>query len=137
MESGGWTSWGDDGQPLVKKKPAAKKAAEQDDGVYATYRPAALTVKGAKRHPAVLVESSAMSAVSSPELHYVPKLDQKLIDDGALSDAQLENISYAGQAHEQVLKNGARKGYFIGDGTGVGKGRQLAGIILDNFNQLC
>ena len=135
MESGGRTSWGDDGQPLVKKKPAAKKAAEQDDGVYATYRPAALTVKGAKKHPAILVESSAMSAVSSPELHYVPKLDQKLIDDGALSDAQLENISYAGQAHEQVLKNGARKGYFIGDGTGVGKGRQLAGIILDNFNQ--
>lgn len=135
MESGGRTSWGDDGQLLVKKKPAAKKAAEQDDGVYATYRPAALTVKGAKKHPAVLVESSAMSAVSSPELHYVPKLDQKLIDDGALSDAQLENISYAGQAHEQVLKNGARKGYFIGDGTGVGKGRQLAGIILDNFNQ--
>ena len=134
MESGGRTSRGDDGQPLVKK-PKAKKAAEQDDGVYATYRPAALTVKGAKKHPAVLVESSAMSAVSSPELHYVPKLDQKLIDDGALSDAQLENISYAGQAHEQVLKNGARKGYFIGDGTGVGKGRQLAGIILDNFNQ--
>ena len=134
MESGGRTSWGDDGQPLVKK-PKPKKAAEQDDGVYATYRPAALTVKGAKKHPAILVESSAMSAVSSPELHYVPKLDQKLIDDGALSDAQLENISYAGQAHEQVLKNGARKGYFIGDGTGVGKGRQLAGIILDNFNQ--
>lgn len=28
-----------------------------------------------------------------------------------------------------------RKGYFIGDGTGVGKGRQLAGIIADNWNQ--
>ena len=134
MESGGRPSGGSDADHLVKK-PKTKKAAEQDDGVYATYRPAALTVKGAKKHPAVLVESSAMSAVSSPELHYVPKLDQKLIDDGALSDAQLENISYAGQAHEQVLKNGARKGYFIGDGTGVGKGRQLAGIILDNFNQ--
>lgn len=134
MESVGRPSGGSDADHLVKK-PKTKKAAEQDDGVYATYRPAALTVKGAKKHPAVLVESSAMSAVSSPELHYVPKLDQKLIDDGALSDAQLENISYAGQAHEQVLKNGARKGYFIGDGTGVGKGRQLAGIILDNFNQ--
>lgn len=134
MESGGRSSGGTDAEPLVKK-PKVKKAAENDDGVYATYKPASLTVKGAKKHPAVLVESSAMSAVSSPELHYVPKLDQKLIDDGALSDAQLENISYAGQAHEQVLKNGARKGYFIGDGTGVGKGRQLAGIILDNFNQ--
>lgn len=117
------------------KEKTEKKAASSDNGVYASYTPAKLTITGAKKHPAPLVESSAMSAVSSPELHYKPKLDQKIIDSGALSDAQLENISYAGQAHEQMLPNGERKGYFIGDGTGVGKGRQLAGIILDNFNQ--
>ena len=76
-----------------------------------------------------------MSAVSSPKLKYVPMLDQSLIDSGALSDAQLENISYAGQAHEQKLPNGERKGYFIGDGTGVGKGRQIAGIIMDEWNR--
>jgi hypothetical protein len=34
-----------------------------------------------------------------------------------------------------MLPNGQRKGYFIGDGTGVGKGRQISGIILDNFRQ--
>lgn len=28
-----------------------------------------------------------------------------------------------------------RRGYFIGDGTGAGKGRQVAGIITDNWNQ--
>lgn len=117
------------------KEKTAKKAASSDNGVYASYTPAKLTITSAKKHPAPLVESSAMSAVSSPELHYKPKLDQKIIDSGALSDAQLENISYAGQAHEQMLPDGERKGYFIGDGTGVGKGRQLAGIILDNFNQ--
>lgn len=117
------------------KEKTTKKAASSDNGVYASYTPAKLTITGAKKHPAPLVESSAMSAVSSPELHYKPKLDQKIIDSGALSDAQLENISYAGQAHEQMLPDGERKGYFIGDGTGVGKGRQLAGIILDNFNQ--
>lgn len=117
------------------KDKTSKKAASSDNGVYASYTPAKLTITGAKKHPAPLVESSAMSAVSSPELHYKPKLDQKIIDSGALSDAQLENISYAGQAHEQMLPDGERKGYFIGDGTGVGKGRQLAGIILDNFNQ--
>lgn len=119
----------------TKKKETKKKVAESDDGVYASYVPAKLTVTGAKKHPAKLVESAAMSAVSMPELHYTPHLDQSLIDSGALSDAQLENISYAGQAHEQVLPNGTRKGYFIGDGTGVGKGRQIAGIIMDNFNQ--
>lgn len=122
-------------EPPKPKKKTAKKAAENDDGVYAEYRTVPLTVKNAKKHPAKLVESSAMSAVSSPPLTYVPHLDQKLIDSGALSDAQLENISYAGQAHEQLLPNKQRKGYFIGDGTGVGKGRQLAGIIMDNWNQ--
>ena len=128
-------SGGDNAGNPVNKKPKNKKASESDDGVYASYTTAPLTVKGAKKHPAPLVESSAMSAVSSPELHYVPKLDKKIIESGSLSDAQLENISYAGQSHEQVLPDGKRKGYFIGDGTGVGKGRQLAGIILDNFNQ--
>ena len=117
------------------KKRSAKKASENDDGVYAEYKTTPLTVKGAKKHPAKLVESSAMSAVSAPALTYKPKLDQSLIKDGALSDAQLENICYAGQAHSTKLKNGQRKGYFIGDGTGVGKGRQLAGIIMDNWNQ--
>ena len=129
------SSGGDNAGNPVSKKPKNKKASESDDGVYASYTTAPLTVKGAKKHPAPLVESSAMSAVSSPELHYVPKLDKKIIESGSLSDAQLENISYAGQSHEQVLPDGKRKGYFIGDGTGVGKGRQLAGIILDNFNQ--
>ncbi len=128
-------SGGDNAGNPVSKKSKNKKASESDDGVYASYTTAPLTVKGAKKHPAPLVESSAMSAVSSPELHYVPKLDKKIIESGSLSDAQLENISYAGQSHEQVLPDGKRKGYFIGDGTGVGKGRQLAGIILDNFNQ--
>ena len=28
-----------------------------------------------------------------------------------------------------------RKGYFIGDSTGVGKGREIAGIVLDNWRQ--
>ena len=117
-----------------KKKPKKqKKAAENDDGVYANYRTADLTVKGAKKHPAVLVESSAMSAVQAPPLTYVPKLDQKLIEAGVWSDAQLETISYAGQAHQDHLPDGKRKGYFIGDGTGVGKGRQIAGIIMDSF----
>lgn len=128
-------SGGDNARNPISKNPKNKKASENDDGVYASYTTAPLTVKGAKKHPAPLVESSAMSAVSSPELHYVPKLDKKIIESGSLSDAQLENISYAGQSHEQVLPDGKRKGYFIGDGTGVGKGRQLAGIILDNFNQ--
>lgn len=129
---------GDGGRITTKKSPPKsqkEKANTSDDGIYARYVPSKLSIKGAKPHPAVLVESSAMAAVAAPEITYVPNIAQDVIEKGLISDVQLENISYAGQAHEQMLENGTRKGYFIGDGTGVGKGRQAAGIILDNFNQ--
>ena len=125
-----------DGNTLLnqKAKQSPKKAAKKDNGIFAGYTPTKLTVKNAKSHPADIVESSAMSAVSAPVLTYKPNIPQELIDSGKLSDIQLESISYAGQAFEQKLPNGQRKGFFIGDGTGVGKGRQIAGVILDNFN---
>ena len=112
-----------------------RKKTKSDNGVYADYEPAKLPIKGAKPHPTKLVESSAMASVPAPVATYTPNLPQELITSGALSSAQLENIVYAGQAHQQTLPNGSRKGYFIGDGTGVGKGREIAGIILDNFRQ--
>ena len=105
-----------------------------DDGVYADYVAPELTVKGSKPHPAVLVESSAMSAVSMPKATYTPHLPENVIKNN-LSTEQLVSVTYAGQAHEQTLPNGERKGFFIGDGTGVGKGREISGIILDNFEQ--
>lgn len=112
-----------------------RKKTKSDNGVYADYEPAKLPIKGAKPHPTKLVESSAMASVPAPVATYMPNLPQELITSGALSSAQLENIVYAGQAHQQTLPDGSRKGYFIGDGTGVGKGREIAGIILDNFRQ--
>jgi hypothetical protein len=112
-----------------------RKKTKFDNGVYADYVPEELTVKNAQPHPARLVESAAMASVPSPAKTYVPNIPQSLIDSGALSAAQLENIINAGQAHEQTLPTGERRGYFIGDGTGVGKGATLAGIILDNYRQ--
>ncbi|CAH3176312.1 unnamed protein product, partial [Porites lobata] len=56
-----------------------------------------------------------------------------LFTSGKLSDLQLEGVLYACQRHQMVLANGQRAGFFIGDGAGVGKGRQIAGIVLDNF----
>lgn len=105
-----------------------------DDGVYTTFVSPDIPLKGGKKHPAVLVESAAMAAVPMPKATYRPSLPDNVVRNN-LSDAQLVSITYAGQSHEQKLPNGSRKGFFIGDGTGVGKGRQIAGIILDNFMQ--
>ncbi len=46
---------------------------------------------------------------------------------------QLEGILYACSRHQEVLPSGERAGFFIGDGAGVGKGRQIAGCVLDNY----
>ena len=111
-----------------------RSSQRNDDGVYADYVAPALPVNGSTAHPAVLVESAAMSAVEMPPATYVPHLPAKVVAN-SLSTEQMVSVVYAGQAHEQQLPTGERKGFFIGDGTGVGKGRQISGIILDNFEQ--
>lgn len=37
------------------------------------------------------------------------------------------------QQHQVILQNGQRAGFLIGDGAGVGKGRTVAGVILENY----
>lgn len=119
--------------PGSVQRPRVKKI--NLDSAFTEYVPAKVNIAGAKPHPGRLAESAAMGAVEPPAATYTPHLPQELIEKGVVSAAQLENIVYAGQAHSQLLPDGNRKGYFIGDGTGVGKGRQLSAIILDNFNQ--
>ena len=106
-----------------------------DDGIFAVYSPAKVRIPGAQPHPTELVESSVMASVPPVTPSYSPKIPQNIVTSGALSEAQLEQVVYAGQAHAQLLPSGERQGYFIGDGTGVGKGRIIAGAILDNWNQ--
>ena len=43
-----------------------------------------------------------------------------------LSSLQLEGVLYACQRHLTLLPGGRRAGFFIGDGAGVGKGRQVS-----------
>ena len=48
-----------------------------------------------------------------------------LLESGHLSALQLEGVLYACQRHLTLLPGGSRAGFFIGDGAGVGKGRQV------------
>ena len=117
-------------------------------GDYLPYRPSRMVFENAGEHPTALVESLAMGSVSAPLPTYIPMLPAFTVSARVLSAAQLETIVYAGQAHQDwlaaaaeksetgdtVLKQ-ARKGYFLGDGTGAGKGRQIAAVVLDNWLQ--
>lgn len=126
--------------------------------IYARYRPQRIEIAGAQEHPTPLVESIAMASVAPP----VPsgaasaelRLPAKLIEEGHLSEAQLETIIMAHDAHGRDLPGrftidddqtkltradddpearAYRLGYFLGDGTGCGKGRECAGLILVNW----
>jgi hypothetical protein len=106
---------------------------EEGETIFVSYEPT--KIKGGQPHPAQIVESASMAAVSSPDITYRPHLPLRIITEGRLSAIQIERVIYAGQRHEQRLPDGSRAGFYVGDGTGVGKGRILAGIIADNWNQ--
>ena len=120
-------------------------------GVYLPYRPSRIAIPCASAHPTALVESIAMGSITAPRPSYVPTLSQTVVEAKTLSDAQLETLIYAGDAFERDIpglftpveeglslapdENGRayRTGFFLGDGTGAGKGRQVAAIILDQW----
>lgn len=125
--------------------------AGEQVGIYLPYRPSRIRFRDAARHPTPLVESVAMGSIAAPKPSYVPLLPAPVIAQQLLSEAQLETLVYASEAFERDLlgrfkpasegthlvpaEDGAvyRAGYFLGDGTGVGKGRQVAAIILDQW----
>jgi len=131
----------DSKRPTVRVSEAAESQVEETSGGFAKYRPTRVRIEGAVEHPMLLVESSAMATVNPPTPNYDLQLPPKMVKDGLLSEAQLEQVVYAGAAHSEMLpamKDGGaprRKGFYIGDGTGVGKTREIAGIVADNWAQ--
>lgn len=134
---------------------APVEGAHITDALYEEYRMQSIRIDGAKPHPTRLVQSAAMASVAPPKPGYRPHFPACLIPDGLLSDAQIESVIYAGEAHGGYLAGAwtvdetfdvvsaaaddapkavrFRRGWFLGDGTGAGKGRQVAGILLDNW----
>lgn len=107
---------------------------ETESSGFVEYAPK-LKFKGSQKHPGKLVESASMASVEVPSVTYKPHIPEEIIKEGKLSEAQLEIVMLAGNRHNTFLKNGHRGGIFVGNGTGTGKGRAIAGIILDNWHQ--
>ena len=170
--------WGSVSELVYDTAPVSGDApagSETTAGPYAPWKPGVAHAPGAAAHPTPLVQSGAMAAVPHPIPSYRPMLPEDLVIDGLLSDAQLESVVLAGEAHschlsaryrigagwetvhrctEENDNTGAtnsddgsgmtddheplsepvrfRRGWMLGDGTGCGKGRQVAAVILDN-----
>jgi len=127
------------------------------EALYEGYGLQSIRIPNAWPHPTQLVQSAAMASVAPPRPSYRPHLPANVISDGLLSDAQIESVIYAGEAHGRHLAGSwtvdetfdvvsaapdnaeatvrFRRGWFLGDGTGAGKGRQAAGVLLDNWLQ--
>lgn len=138
-------------QPLAYEALEVPAPIAEQVGHYLPYRPSRIALPGAVEHPTPLVESVAMGSITAPVPEAVPQLPADLIAKGLLSAAQAETLIYAANAHARDLpgrfepedkgcglKASAegqvyRMGYFLGDGTGAGKGRQVASVILDRW----
>ena len=133
--------------------PAASANAPvpEQAGIYLPYRPSRIAFEDAPVHPTPLVESVAMGSVAAPQPEVRPRLPTNWQADGLLSEAQCETLVYAAQAFARDLPgrfkvsqegtalelsedgHSYRQGFFLGDGTGAGKGRQIAAVIMDRW----
>ncbi|GAV64893.1 PHD domain-containing protein/Helicase_C_4 domain-containing protein/AAA_34 domain-containing protein [Cephalotus follicularis] len=123
--------------PEEVNEVAIEVEREEDEGgtageTFTDYRPPKLSI--GPPHPDPIVETSSLSAVQPPEPTYDLKIKDDLERSEALSCLQIETLVYASQRHLHHLPNGARAGFFIGDGAGVGKGRTIAGLIWENWH---
>lgn len=115
---------------------ATKPAAHVETGtVFSRYEVRKATVRGSEPHPANVVESTTMASVEPPDITYRHQLPAELIVEGRISDLQIEDTIYAGQATETILPDGNRRGHWNGDGTGIGKGREIYAFIYDQFQR--
>jgi predicted RNA methylase len=139
--------------PVSYKTLATPAPLADQVGCYLPYRPSRIVFDIAGDHPTALVESVAMGSIPAPIPTHVAHLPERTVTERLLSSSQLETVVYAGHAWSQMLpgtfkpseqgvgltmdEEGSRyrKGFFLGDGTGAGKGRQVAACILDNWLQ--
>jgi len=88
------------------------------------------------RHPDPLVETASLASIPLPHPDFEHCLHQQ-VNEKKISDAQLQAVIYACMRFQKTLPDGKRAGFFLGDGAGVGKGREIAALIKQCWDKGC
>jgi len=100
-------------------------------------------------HSSPACESGLLASVSAPEPNVeCLRVVSQLAEEGKLSSLQVEGAGLAIQQHCRLLLKTSndsspsaqthtyvRAGFFLGDGAGIGKGRQIAAVLRDSLSR--
>jgi len=86
-------------------------------------------------HPDALAEPKNLVSIRSPDLAGEVLCVPAGIARTVLSSCQLETVLHAARRFRSLLPTGEAAGYYLGDGTGCGKGRQIAALVWHLWNQ--
>lgn len=123
--------------------PVSAHPGVEADSIHEDWTPEIATHPDLKPHPANLIQSATLATVQPPACSYRPRLTNRIIQSGLVSDAQFEFLVAAGNAHSRHLPPSSemdgtdetrerRVGIYLADGTGAGKTNSLLAAVLDN-----
>ena len=141
--SGAGSNGAGGGAPAGGSSGGGNRADADDRGLrHVTYTPKKL--KEGAPHPDHVVETEVLAAVIPPDLYdengkMFKDAQHHLADVVAkktISNLQLETVCYSNLRFSQKTAiNGPRAGFFLGDGAGIGKGRQIAATVLEHWRR--
>jgi hypothetical protein len=123
----------------LRLRGGGRRRCDQDDddlmggggraeGGFVDYSPQGGAYEDVPAHPAPVVEAAALASTQHPHLDGT-EVHPELLARHALSAPQAQCVALASHCHALTGAGGATRGILIGDGTGVGKGREVAGIM--------
>eukprot|EP00927_Polykrikos_kofoidii_P034776 TRINITY_DN29426_c0_g2_i1.p1 TRINITY_DN29426_c0_g2~~TRINITY_DN29426_c0_g2_i1.p1 ORF type:complete len:1390 (-),score=218.51 TRINITY_DN29426_c0_g2_i1:250-4419(-) len=111
---------------------------DEASGRLAAFRRSRFLGRLGTAHPEWLTEPASISRVTMPQLLASDpplRIPMRVASAGLLSSPQLEAVAYAARRFRSKLPDGSRAGYYLGDGTGTGKGRIIAALMWHLWNE--
>lgn len=114
---------------------AVPRVGEEVSPGFTAYEPPSDLPVAAPKSQSLIVEPSALASIPQPPIKSKPDIPDSIPKGGVLQAHQYEAVCRAVDSQNKTLPDGRRQGFFVGDGTGAGKTRIIAGVMLDAVNR--